>query len=273
MSSALAALLTERLAAPVPAAVRGFAAALAAEWPGTQAVLFYGSSLRTGDLTGTLLDFYVLTPSAPLAARLLPPNVYYREWTGPDATRYRAKVAVMTLGSFTARCAAGSLDVSIWARFAQPCALVWGDAPVAAALAQAVETAAASVPSARDPRDWWSAVFARTYRCELRAERGNKPGEIVDLFADYYAEITPLLRAGPGKSQGWWAARRWFGRIQHVARLLKAAFTFSGGIDYLAWKISRHSGVPVVIKDWHRRWPLIAGPWLAIKLKRQGAIR
>ena len=42
-----------------------------------------------------------------------------------------------------------------------------------------------------------------------------------------------------------------------VARLVKALFTFEGGLDYIAWKLERHSGQPVVIPDKVRRAPLI----------------
>ncbi len=39
-----------------------------------------------------------------------------------------------------------------------------------------------------------------------------------------------------------WPYRRFTGKLWSVARLLKAAFTFTGGADYIAWKIERHSG-------------------------------
>jgi hypothetical protein len=58
-----------------------------------------------------------------------------------------------------------------------------------------------------------------------------------------------------------------------VARLAKASFTFAGGVDYLAWKISRHSGVPIEVKPWQRRWPLLAAITLLPRLLKRGAIR
>ena len=42
-----------------------------------------------------------------------------------------------------------------------------------------------------------------------------------------------------------------------VLRLAKAAFTFAAGADYLAWKISRHSGIEVKLKPWQRRHPVL----------------
>ncbi len=46
-----------------------------------------------------------------------------------------------------------------------------------------------------------------------------------------------------------------------------------GGIDYLAWKITRHSGVEVAITPWQRRHPILAGLLLLPQLKRKGAVR
>jgi hypothetical protein len=40
-------------------------------------------------------------------------------------------------------------------------------------------------------------------------------------------------------------------------RLVKALFTFEGGLDYIAWKLERHSGESIVIPDRVRRAPLI----------------
>jgi hypothetical protein len=56
-------------------------------------------------------------------------------------------------------------------------------------------------------------------------------------------------------------------------RLAKASFTFTGGIDYLAWKINRHAGTEIVIKPWQRRWPLLGAITLLPLLLRRGAIR
>ncbi|RME68859.1 MAG: hypothetical protein D6782_00610 [Alphaproteobacteria bacterium] len=80
--------------------------------------------------------------------------------------------------------------------------------------------------------------------------------------------------AASARRQRWaWRLRALQGRGLHLARLVKAAFTFDGGIDYLAWKIARHSGVAVAIKPWHRRHPLLAGLWLFAYLRLKGAFR
>jgi hypothetical protein len=70
-----------------------------------------------------------------------------------------------------------------------------------------------------------------------------------------------------------WAKRRRAGKALTVVRLAKASGTYAGGIDYLAWKINRHSGAGIEIKPWQRRWPLLAAFTLLPKLFRRGAIR
>ena len=77
----------------------------------------------------------------------------------------------------------------------------------------------------------------------------------------------------PGAKAGGWARRRFEGKLLSVARLAKAAFTYSGGIDYLAWKINRHAGTQIEIKPWQRKWPLLAALVLAPKLLAKGAVR
>ena len=58
-----------------------------------------------------------------------------------------------------------------------------------------------------------------------------------------------------------------------VLRLAKASFTFEAGPDYVAWKIRRHTGVPVALTPWQRRHPLLAAPLLLWRLARRNAVR
>jgi len=106
------------LAAPVADHVRQVAALLAG--PGTAAVLFYGSNLRTGSTEG-VLDFYVLTTGP--RERGLWPRVGYREFPISGQT-LRAKIATMRLATFTEAASGRLLDTTIWTRFVQPAALV-----------------------------------------------------------------------------------------------------------------------------------------------------
>ena len=70
-----------------------------------------------------------------------------------------------------------------------------------------------------------------------------------------------------------WLLRRLFGKALSMARLLKALFTFEGGLDYAAWKLGRHSGQSVEIPDRVRRHPLIFVWPLLWQLYRRGVIR
>ena len=42
-----------------------------------------------------------------------------------------------------------------------------------------------------------------------------------------------------------WRLRRMQGKFLSVARLAKAIFTFENGVDYVLWKVKRHSGVHI----------------------------
>jgi hypothetical protein len=67
--------------------------------------------------------------------------------------------------------------------------------------------------------------------------------------------------------------RRVQGKLLSVARLLKALLTFEGGFDYIAWKLERHSGRPVVIPPRVRKYPLIFVWGLMWRLYREGILR
>ena len=62
-------------------------------------------------------------------------------------------------------------------------------------------------------------------------------------------------------------------RTLSLVRLAKAATTFAGGADYLAWKINRHAGTAIVVRPWQRRWPILGGLILLPRLFLRGAIR
>ncbi|HYD44438.1 MAG TPA: hypothetical protein VEA79_04135, partial [Phenylobacterium sp.] len=207
--SELAAMLAGELAQPAPPAVAAMAADLARETPHALAVLFYGSALRTGDLSG-VLDFYVLTEREPrrglkgLVNRILAPEVSYRE-SGEGANALRAKIATLTLRQFRIGAHGRRADTTIWTRFAQPAALVWARDEAAAAEARAAVAlcaatasrfAAALGPTAGQPDDYWRALFRRTYRAELRVEAAGRENSLIDLHPGRYAAILePAWRA------------------------------------------------------------------------------
>lgn len=285
-------LVAEELALPVLPEVTRLAETVAGRHPGTAAVLFYGSCLRSGVLAGQMLDFYVIVDDyraaygsrwLALANRLVPPNVFPVEAGG-----LAAKYAVLNRADFRRLTSSRTFNISVWARFAQPSRLVWARdgkarADVIAAIAQAAPALlAAAAPLFRaegtDPLDRWRQAFALTYQAELRAERAGRGGSIVDLDPDRYRRFgaaVPMPANGGGQAAGRraWRLRRWQGKALSVARLAKATATFAGGIDYLAWKINRHAGTHLVIADWQRRHPIVGALTLLPRLVRSGAVR
>ncbi|HUF86110.1 MAG TPA: hypothetical protein VMM59_01905 [Thermohalobaculum sp.] len=262
-----------------------------------------GGEGAEGDGDGPL-DFYLLTDGnrayhgpglAALANRLLPPSVY-RE-TPDGAAPVEAKVAVISLRAFRARMRRDSLDTTLWARFAQPVVLAWARTPadraaVIDAVAAAVETAswwaARLAPDPGDPGDpgdpdaTWSALFRRTYASELRVEGGRRAGDIVAAAPGRYRRLHALLIAGRAapdsdpdrnRAKRAWARRRALGKALNAARLLKAACTYRGGIAYALAKVERHSGRPVALKPWQRRWPWLAAPLVVWRLWRERRLR
>jgi hypothetical protein len=284
VSSALAARVGAALDRPIDPAVAEFARELG-EAAGARAVLFYGSNLRTGSLDG-VLDFYVLLSGARETG--LWPRVSYREKTA-GAIVLRAKIATMTLATFAEAARGGLLDTTIWARFVQPSALVWtGDSEAAAAatgaLAAAACTAARLAVAVGPPRgleeDYWRALFRATYRAELRFEKPGREESILAANRAHFEGLLPLAlvdagiafeqdratlapRLGPAERArilAWWRKRRRLGKALNLARLARATGTFDGASRYAAWKVERHTGVPVPLAPWQERHPLLAAP-------------
>ena len=261
-------------------------------------VLYYGSCLRTGQLEGLVLDFYVIVrdyrkaygkPAPAFLNKMIPPNVYYREAKKGKKT-LRAKFAVISLDDFMKRTGPKRTNISVWARFSQPARLIHcsnegARAQITKGIAEAHETMlAASMPlmvGKLTPENIWINALELTYAAELRAEDATKARNLFYLNQPYFGEVTPFVLhevyAEPlesaRKARRKWLLRRINGKFVSAARLVKAAFTFAGGIDYLAWKIERHSGVKMTLKPWQRRFPLLAAPYLYFSLRRKGAFR
>jgi hypothetical protein len=290
MTDSLKDLIATELAEPVDPRVAAMAAAVAREHPAAaRAVLFYGSCLREKQLEGLMLDFYLIVSDyreayarrwLAAANRLVPPNVFPFAHEGLSA-----KYAVLSEADLARECSPDARSVSVWARFAQPARLVWVADESARrrtvdAVTQAVPTLFALtrpvLPTHErgDPLAIFREGFRLTYGAEIRAERKTRAGSIVDAHAERYLRVGDAVLADPPADRpGSWKARQRNGKALTVARLAKASLTFAGGVDYLAWKISRHSGVPIEIKPWQRRWPLLAAVTLLPRLLRRGAIR
>jgi hypothetical protein len=128
----------------------------------------------------------------------------------------------------------------------------------------------------------------------LRAERPEKLAGVFHASPDYYENVTaaalPALPFSVERNEGQgyvsrmsparrrlclagWKLRSVQGKILSLLRLLKGAFTFTGGLDYLLWKIERHTGVAVEVPPRMRRHPIAALCVLSWRLYRKGAFR
>jgi hypothetical protein len=288
MNSTVQKLLAVETAKPVDPAITAMAEAVRQKHQGVLAILAYGSTLRDVSANESLIDLYVLTEDrhgvtnnaiSRLGCALVPPNVYYGECRHNGKT-YRAKYAVLPRAQFQARVKYNVSNPYFWARFAQPCRIIWAQDDIARAsilksLEAAVTTAfanAKAVASDNPSQDQWTALFQNTYRTELRPEAENRAAQIVQANVDYYQKLAIALQdTAPIRAN--WTLRRVAGKAYSVLRLIKASFTFQGGADYIAWKIKRHSGVEIAVTDWHRRHPLLAGIVLLPKLLSKGAIK
>lgn len=280
------------LSASVRPEVAVFAEHLSAS-TGARGVLFYGSNLRSGALDG-VLDFYVLTDGP--REKGLWPRVSYHEFD-QGGTTLRAKVATMRLATFAHAAEGRHLDTTIWARFVQPCALVWASdrnarADLAAAVREAVVTAgrhaAALGPVQGEETEFWRDLFRATYRAELRVEKAGREGQILSFGAEHFdgllslawqaggigfesregklkPDLTPDSRAAILRH---WDMSRRAGKPLNVLRLLRAATTFEGGARYLAWKVKRHTGIAVPLTPFNERHPLISSPVLVSRYLR-----
>lgn len=301
-------LVADELAVPALPQVHAFAEHVAAQYPGSaRAVLFYGSCLRSEQLEGQMLDFYLIVSDYDSAYdrkwltkwnRRLPPNVFPFQHDG-----LIGKVAVLSEEDFHDLNRPAASAVSVWARFAQPSRLVWAADDAARTMAaRAISGAAPTLLNAAlafserevGVLDLWQSGFHMTYGAELRAERKDRPASVVefdparyDRFGRAALSHTPVANELRGDKvhilpdpygriileRKRWPALRRRGKMLTVARLAKAAFTYAGGIDYLAWKINRHAGTQIAIKPWQRRWPLVAALFLVPRLLAKGAVR
>jgi predicted nucleotidyltransferase len=248
-----------------------------------QAILFYGSCLRTGNAKEGIVDLYVIVDSYRSANRnplwamlnwLLPPNVFYLEVSDGDE-KIRTKYAVLTIADFKRGTSNAWFHSYLWTRFAQPVRLAYVVSEeiqhqINHALAQAVVTFLNHILPQVSPRfnarDLWSKGFSLSYRSELRPEKKDQPLRLFEGAQEYYDQVTQAATSAlpfelecfnpvcyrshisTGRrlfSHLTWQFRFAQGKCLSVLRLLKGLFTFEGGLDYILWKIERHSGVSV----------------------------
>lgn len=276
------------------------------------AILVYGSWLRGKRDTMldfyVLVENYTTLDSTwqGWMCRLLPPNVYHIHHTCKESeagdTGLRAKYALVTLDRFH-KAMQRDFHSYFWARFAQPCEILYSrDEETRNILKDAMQHAARTfiqrvLPAMEDrfsSEELWTRGLALTYQCELRTESSNRGESIYDFDPDYYDSITSEsgLENASSSSSGsetryqnpvsgfsrklsalsWWL-RRVQGKLLSALRLVKAAFTFNEPLEYLLWKIERHSGLYIEPTQRQLNHPLIFAWPLLWKLYRQGAFR
>lgn len=312
---ALEQMIRQELAQPVPPGAHALADRLRERY-GTalRAVLMYGSNLRQGDDHEGVLDLYALVtdyrsayrnPALAVINRLLPPNVFYLE-AELGRRVVRSKYAVLALDDLPRLTSARTSEPYFWARFAQPCALVYAadqqarDA-VVKALAGAVDTFVrfgvplAGVPF--DSHDLWTITWRATYGAEIRPERPGAADALYASHAERFEHATALavpalpwpstaaveegrlrFRVDVAPRARRHAARAWRLRRLHakglfLLRILRNALIFEGGVDYALWKIQRHSGVAIDQAWRQQRHPLLALGAEAWRLYRARAFR
>ena len=256
-----------------------------------------------------VVDSYNAAHRSRLAAwlnALLPPNVYYLETALEGGIKLRAKYALLSLKDLQEGVSPRWFHSYFWARLCQPTALLWArdqdtTQKIYAAFGEAVYTLISRslplLPARWSTQDLWQESLTWTYRAEFRPEQPGRQEQLFNASVAYYRAITPLalaelhLVAAAGVSaenQEYlsditpfrrnlarlaWQLRIVQGKLLSVLRLMKAAYTFQGGVDYIIWKIQRHSGVRMEASPFLRRHPLLALCTLSLRLYLKGGVR
>lgn len=236
---------------------------------------------------------------------LLPPNVYYHECSS-QGQMIRAKYGVYSRRQLRRKTAPTCFNATLWARLSQPVRVVYfRDDQVRNEIIEAIASSVTKMIALTLPllgrhfstQDLWLRAFTETYRAELRSESPDRGRALYSHDGERYRNLTHLLLKHRPQFSGYgqkndvitrtdrapagsywsarlaWGLRRWQGKTLSFLRLVKAAFTFQGGLDYIVWKIERHSGVHFTVSPWQRRHPVVAGVLMFWRAWRQRAFR
>lgn len=227
--------------------------------------------------------------SKAVANWLLPPNVFYCEVQRGEEL-LRSKYSIISSADFRRGCSRRAFESYIWGRFAQPAKIIYSRDTLSLSRMETDRLNAVltflhrTLPLLEDTgsvRQLWQSSLAYSYASELRTERAGRAGELADTSHEFFCDITrqvapkmafQLEISGEGEETHYratippwrhiharlsWSIRRLHGKLMSVLRLTKALFTFEGGLDYIAWKLERHSGQEIVIPERVRRKPMI----------------
>ena len=270
-----------------------------------EAVLLYGSWLR--GKRDTLPDFYVIftdydqLPSLwqKVANQLLEPNVYQLSLSKQNV-KCSAKYATISLKHLEKKVKTG-FHPYLWARFSQPSKILYVknekaqyilDALIKSSEKKMMAEALGIAPISFTSRQLWETALTLTYGVELRAESKGKKTILVDHYQDYFeskvvAHSDSLRLSGTGNNE-WtfecsnkhrlktklrWKVRRILGIFLSIARLMKATSTFNQPLEYLLWKIERHTGIKENATALQLKHPLIFAWPLIWKIFRRGGFK
>ncbi len=261
-------------------------------------IVFYGSCMRSRDYDDAMLDFYVIVEDYrqaysnrwySIANSLLAPNVFYQQ-VQVDGRIYRAKYAVISKSALSS--SVKSFHPYFWARFTQPLAIIYmSHEQIKKWLVEtqcvAAKTFTNSIVDVLErefsSENLWVKGLQLTYGAELRAETMQRASLIYDSQSEFYDGITQSLFPNNQVelltvrtkflASLKWKLRKILGKLLSVLRLMKATTTFVNGVDYIAWKIERHTGEEVVVSEKLRKYPLLYCWPLLFKFYKQGKIR
>jgi len=187
-----------------------------------------------------------------------------------------------------------------WARFAQPTHILYvKNIEVRQALAatfkdatkRMIKESVPMLPKKFTTEMLWETALKLTYSAELRSESDTAPQSIIKTSLPELKSLTESIASECSlkktndvwqndtnrfdylKKAAIWQTRFFIGKGLSIMRLLKAVFTFENPLDYLVWKIERHTGIKEEPTRLQRKHPLIFSWSLIWRLYRKGGFR
>jgi hypothetical protein len=139
----------------------------------------------------------------------------------------------------------------------------------------------------------WQQVLRGTYSAELRPEAPSTIQSLYKADPERYdraaravlarlgadvrsvdSEIEAILPAdSKASTRRGWSRLRVLAKMVYFVQLLKSAATFGDWLPYVLWKLERHTGKKIVPSERQRRYPLVFGWPLLLKVLWQRDLR